>query len=159
MQQIALDKLDVRILEILQENCRIPRLELAEKVNLSPSQCFRRMKRLEDSGLIERFTIKLDKHKAGVEVSAAMMVQFNKTEADARQKLIDLLQRLPVVYTVHSITGEYDFMITVHCESMQAFSQLLNSDLQVSYVSGMHSYMLLECFKDQQALHLPDTSS
>ena len=65
MHSIALDRQDIRILEELQRNSRLPRLELAEVVNLSASQCFRRLKRLEDSGLIERYTIVLDRQKIG----------------------------------------------------------------------------------------------
>lgn len=154
MHNIPLDKQDVRILELLQEDCQIPRLVLAERVNLSASQCFRRIKRLEDSGLIERYTAIVNPEKAGLEVAAVMMIQFSKSIPNAREQLIALLQQLDVVHHVYSVTGEHDFLVHVYCESMKAFSQVVNQDLQVSCVSGIHSYMLLECFKRASGLNL-----
>lgn len=74
MHSIALDRLDVRILELLMKDSRIPRLELAEAVNLSSSQCFRRLKRLEKSGIIERYSVVLNNAKAGFDVNALVMV-------------------------------------------------------------------------------------
>lgn len=64
MHSISLDRLDVRILELLLQDSRIPRLELADAVNLSSSQCFRRLKRLEQSGIIERYSVVLNPAKA-----------------------------------------------------------------------------------------------
>ncbi|WP_200832462.1 Lrp/AsnC family transcriptional regulator, partial [Candidatus Halocynthiibacter alkanivorans] len=93
MHEPALDRQDIRILEMLLRDSRIPRLELAEAVNLSASQCFRRLKRLEESGLIERYTIVLNKEKAGFDVSAMVMIQFNKFEDGARAKLVELIEQ------------------------------------------------------------------
>jgi len=69
-----LDATDIRILDILQENARITTLELAEQVGLSPTPCARRVKRLEDDGLIERYVTLLNEKKAGMDLSVFISV-------------------------------------------------------------------------------------
>ncbi|WPK54998.1 Lrp/AsnC family transcriptional regulator [Vibrio fluvialis] len=152
MHSIALDRLDVRILELLMKDSRIPRLELAEAVNLSSSQCFRRLKRLEQSGIIERYSVVLNSAKAGFDVNALVMVQYSKSEPDARHKLLALIEQTPIIHECYSITGEHDFALKVSCASMTEFNHLINETFQTRCISGMHSYMLLDCFKNTLAL-------
>lgn len=152
MHGIAVDRLDIVILEKLQQDSRIPKLELANAVNLSPSQCFRRLKRLEESGLIARYGITLDKRLAGYDVLASMMIRWNKSEEGAREKLIGLIQETDSVIECYAITGEYDFLLTICCTNMRDFNQLISVTFMKSYVSGMHSYMLLECLKKKALL-------
>ncbi len=154
MQDVALDRQDISILNLLQENSQIPRLELAERVGLSSSQCFRRLKRLEDAGVIERYAAVLNKEKAGLDISVAIMVQYRKSEVNAREKTIELIQQTPVIYECYSVTGEYDFMLRVYCKTMKEFNTLVNDTFQVSFISGLHSYMLMSCIKDKQSLTL-----
>jgi Lrp/AsnC family leucine-responsive transcriptional regulator len=154
MQEMVVDKYDISIINLLQENSQIPRLELAEKVGLSSSQCFRRLKRLEDAGVIDHYAAILNKGKAGIGVSAAIMVQYRKSEVNAREKTIELIQHTLVIHECYSITGEYDFMLRVHCKTMNEFNILLNNTFQVSFISGLHTYMLLSCIKDKQSLSL-----
>lgn len=154
MHNIAIDRHDVSILNLLQQNSQIPRLELAEKVGLSSSQCFRRLKRLEEEGVIDRYVAVLDKKKVGIGVSASIMVQYRKSEVDAREKTIEVIQKTPIIYECHSITGENDFMLRVCCKTMEEFNNLVNDTLQVSFISGLHSYMFLSCIKDSQNLQL-----
>ncbi|WP_343562434.1 Lrp/AsnC family transcriptional regulator [Kiloniella sp. b19] len=154
MHKVSVDKQDLLILNALQENSRIPRLELAERVNLSSAQCFRRVKRLEESGLIERYSIKLNADKLGMDVSAVVMIQFNKSEPDARNRLIALLRRIDIVRQGYSITGEYDFLVMISCYTMKEFSHLINHQFQTSYIAGMHSYLLMDCIKNSHAIPL-----
>ena len=152
MHEPALDRQDIRILEMLLRDSRIPRLELAEAVNLSASQCFRRLKRLEESGLIERYTIVLNKEKAGFDVSAMVMIQFNKFEDGARAKLVELIEQTSIIDLCYSVTGESDFLLKVSCSTMKEFNTLINQTFATSFISSVHSYMLLDCIKDRAAL-------
>lgn len=149
MQDITLDRFDISILAILQQNCQIARLELAEQVGLSPSQCFRRLKRMEDAGVIERYAAILNREKIGMDVSVAMMVQYRKSEVNAREKTIELIQDTAVIYECFSVTGEYDFLLRVYCKTMKEFNTLVNETFQTSFISGLHSYMLMSCIKDK----------
>lgn len=152
MHGVCLDKQDVRILEILQKDSQLPRLQLAELVGLSSSQCFRRVKRLEETGLIERYSLIINREKAGFDVSVAVMVQFRKSETNARDKAVALIQQTDVIQECFAITGEYDFLLRVYCKTMKEFSQLINETFQVSYISGIHSYMLTDCLKNSHIL-------
>lgn len=152
MHDTGLDRHDVRIVNLLLEDSQIPRLELADKVGLSSSQVFRRVKRLEDIGVIERYAAVVNREKAGLGIAASIMVQYRTTEMGARQKTIDLIRRTPEIHECYSITGDYDFMVRVYCKSMKEFNILVNETFQVSFISGIHSYMLLACFKDQPSL-------
>lgn len=154
MHDMSVDGYDVRILNLLLENSQIPRMELAEEVGLSSSQCFRRLKRLEEIGVIDHYAAVLNKEKAGLGVIAAIMVQYRKSEVSARKNTIELIQGTPEIYECYSITGEYDFMLRVNCRSMNEFNKLINETLQTSFISGLHSYMLLACFKNKQSLAL-----
>ncbi|MFK4754177.1 Lrp/AsnC family transcriptional regulator [Oceanobacter antarcticus] len=154
MQQITLEPQDIRILTLLQQDSQIPRMQLAEQVNLSASQCFRRIRRLEECGLIRRYTVELDKQKAGFDVQAMVMLQYRKSEADSRNKVLTLIRQTDVILECYSITGEYDFLLHVCCTSMGIFNRLINETFQVSFIAGIHSYMLLECVKAEATLPL-----
>lgn len=154
MRKIELDRYDVRLLELLQENSLLPRQQLADKVGLSSSQCFRRVKRLEDTGIIERYKAVINREKVGFGVAVAIMIQYRKSEVGAREQLIELIKEVDVIQECFSITGDHDFLLRVHCESMKDFSTLLNETFQKSYISGMHSYMLTESIKDSHKLPL-----
>lgn len=157
MQKIILDRYDVSILDSLQDNCQVPRLELAEKVGLSASQCFRRVKRLEDVGLIEQYAAILNKEKIGIEVSATVFVQYRKSELQAREKLIELINQIDIIQECYAITGEHDFLIQVHCRNMKEFNRLINDTFQVDYISGSHSYILTDCIKSSRSFPVQET--
>jgi len=154
MHKVSLDRQDVRILEILQRDARISRIELADVVNLSASQCYRRLKRLESSGLIERYVTLLNREKAGFDVQAMVMVSFSKTEHSARDQLLALIQSLDEVQECYSASGEYDFILRVNCTGMRAYANLINKKLLNDFVIAIHSYILLDCLKYSTALQL-----
>jgi len=152
MHKVSLDRQDVRILDILQRNARMSRSELAEAVNLSTSQCYRRLKRLESSGLIERYVTLLNLEKAGFDVQAMVMVSFSKTQDKARDHLLELIQSLDEVQECYSASGEYDFILRVNCIGMRAYANLINKKLLNDFVVAIHSYILLDCLKHSTAL-------
>lgn len=158
MHRISLDRQDVRILDILQRDSRISRSLLAEQVNLSASQCYRRLKRLEESGLIERYATLLNLEKAGFDVCAMVMVSFSKTAVNARTRLLELINSLDEIQECYSASGEYDFILRVNCTGMRAYSELINKKLLSDTVVAIHSYILMDCLKFSTALPLRVTS-
>ncbi len=157
MHRVILDRQDVRILELLQRDSRISRSQLAEQVNLSASQCYRRLKRLEKSGLIERYVTLLNLEKAGFDVWAIVMVSFSKTAPAARDKLLQLIHELDEIQECYSASGEYDFILRVNCTGMRAYSNLINKKLMQDFVVAIHSYILMECLKHKTALPIKVT--
>jgi DNA-binding Lrp family transcriptional regulator len=152
MHQLKLDRQDVRILDVLQRDSRISRSLLADKVNLSASQCYRRLKRLEESGLIAHYVTLLDLEKAGFDVCAMVMVCFSKTVPKARNKVIELIESIDEIQECYSVSGEYDFLLRVNCTGMRAYSALINQKLLNENVTLIHSYLLLDRLKYKTAL-------
>ncbi|EPJ49718.1 MAG: transcriptional regulatory protein [Osedax symbiont Rs2] len=158
MHQVNLDRQDVRILDLLQRDSRISRVHLAEQVNLSASQCYRRLKRLEESGLIARYVTLLNLEKAGFDVCAMVMVSFSKTAANARNRLLQLINDLDEIQECYSASGEYDFVLRVNCTGMRAYSELINKKLLSDTVVAIHSYILMDCLKFSTAVPLQANS-
>jgi DNA-binding Lrp family transcriptional regulator len=158
MHDYRLDRQDVRILEILQKDCRISKTQLAEKVNLSTSQCYRRLKQLEKSGIIERYVSVLNVEKAGFDISAMVMLSFSKTSPNARANVLALINTLDEIQECYSASGEYDFILRVNCTGMRAYSDLINRQLLSIDIIAMHSYILMECFKKSTELPIKANS-
>lgn len=154
MHQYKLDRQDVRILEILQRDSRTSKSQLAEKVNLSTSQCYRRLKRLEKSGIIERYVTLLNLEKAGFDVCAMVMLSFSKTNPEARSTVLALIHSLDEIQECYSASGEYDFILRVNCTGMRAYADLVNRKLLSEQVIAIHSYILMDCLKRQTELPL-----
>jgi len=146
MHKVSLDRQDVRILEILQRDARISRIELADVVNLSASQCYRRLKRLESSGLIERYVTLLNREKAGFDVQAMVMVSFSKTEHSARDQLlryVTLLNREKAGFDVQAMVM-VSFSKTEHSarDQLLALIQSLDEVQECYSASGEYDFIL-----------------
>lgn len=118
-----LDGIDRRILRVLQENGRIQNVELAEKVGLSPSPCLRRVKLLEESGVIERYVALLDASKVGVGLTVFARVWLTGQDAETVEHFVAAVKRLPEVVECHLMTGDCDFMLRVVAADLEAYRQ------------------------------------
>jgi len=152
VRELKLDRYDIRILEEIQNDGRISRIELGERINLSPSQCYRRLKLMEDAGLIDRYIAVLDREKAGFDISAIVMVKCATSGGNVRNEVITLINSLDEVIEGYGTTGEYDFLLKVYCHNMKAFTNLLINHFQVACIANMHSYIMTDCFKYNTAL-------
>lgn len=128
MAQIELDAIDRRILAILQENGRLSNQEIAERVNLSPSPCLRRIRRLEETGVITGYVALLDPQKLGLDLLAYVSVRLEKrgglapmrgdeTSMRAGTTHAELfraaVQAWPEVVACHAMTGDMDYLLRV----------------------------------------------
>ncbi len=147
MRDLKLDRYDIRILEEIQNDGRISRIELGERINLSPSQCYRRLKLMEDAGLIDRYIAVLDREKAGFDISAIVMVKCSTSGSDVRNEVIALINSLDEVLEGYGTTGEYDLLLKVYCPNMKSFTNLITNHFQVEFIADMHSYIMTDCFK------------
>ena len=140
-----LDKKDRQILRALQENARITNLELAEKVNLSPTPCARRVKQLEDSGIIDRHVTLLDHELLGLKLMALVSVTMSKHTDDLFEKFELAAGQLPEVMECYVVTGQdSDFLIKVLVRDMRHYEEFLLKRLtKLEGVSGVHSSFVL----------------
>jgi len=161
MASIELDAIDRRILAILQENGRLSNQEIAERVNLSPSPCLRRIRRLEESGLIRGYVALLDAQKLGLDLLAYVNVRLEKRgpTAAGREGVTHAelfraaVQTWPEVVACHAMTGDMDFLLRVQVEDMAHFSRFVqNQLLHHPSVIDVKSSFSLDTFKETTAL-------
>ncbi|MBP0621172.1 Lrp/AsnC family transcriptional regulator [Cupriavidus consociatus] len=116
-----LDRIDRRILRALQEDGRIQNVELAEKVGLSPSPCLRRVKLLEESGIIERYVALLNAAKLGVGMTVFVRIWLTCQDSETIENFTLEVQRFPQIVECHLMAGDCDFLLRVVAEDLDAY--------------------------------------
>ena len=151
-----IDRTDRRILEILQKNGSISNLELAEKVGLSPSPCSRRVKFLEDSGVINRTVTLLNAEKLDLKLTVMIQVSMDRHTPDRFENLEATLAGYPEVISCSMITGQAaDYLIVVMVADMDAYQAFLLGKLtRISGVTGVHSSFVLRKIIDRTEIPL-----
>lgn len=118
-----LDGIDRRILRVLQENGRIQNVELAEKVGLSPSPCLRRVKLLEESGVIERYVALLDASKINVGLTVFARIWLTGQDAETVEHFVAEVRSLPQVVECHLMAGDCDFLLRIVAADLETYRQ------------------------------------
>lgn len=118
---IDLDDIDRRILRTLQRNGRMPNVELAEAVGLSPSPCLRRVRMLEEAGVIERYVALLDASKIGMGLTLFARVWLTGQDSETVDRFTKAVSRLPQVVECHLMAGDCDFLLRVVAADLDAY--------------------------------------
>jgi len=151
-----LDAIDQRILERLQDDARLSNVELARAVNLSPSPCLARVRRLEESGLIRRYVTLLDPVKLGLTVSVLVQVTLEKQIEPALEAFEKAIRARPEVMECYLMTGDADYLLRVVVPDVPAFERFILDFLsRVPGVGNIKSSFALKQVKYQTALPLP----
>jgi Lrp/AsnC family leucine-responsive transcriptional regulator len=163
MSKVELDKTDRKILSILQSDGRLSNQEVAERVNLSPSPCLRRIKRLEEAGVIRQYVALLAPERIGLGLLAYVNVRLEK-HSDApgkggsrapRADFAASVENWPEVVACYAMTGEMDYLLRVHVEDMEHFSHfMMETLLRHPAVLDVKSSFALKRIKDTTALPL-----
>jgi DNA-binding Lrp family transcriptional regulator len=126
----AIDKIDVGILRELQRDNRISNTKLAELFNLSEASCWRRVKRLEESGVIEGFHAVLDRRKLGFGVTVFVQIKVADHSQETTAEIERILQASPNVLACDNTTGEADFLLEVVAEDLEDYSGFVENILR-----------------------------
>lgn len=142
---IKLDDIDKKILRLMQSNSRITNLELAELVHLSPTPCSRRVKRLEESGLIDKTVTLLKPEMLGLNLTAMIGISMDRHTPDRFEKFETAIATMPEVLECMIVTGQSaDFLLKVIVKDMQHYEQFLLGQLtKLEGVTGVHSSFVL----------------
>lgn len=153
---VRIDKTDRRILEQLQQNGSLTNQELADKVGLSPSPCLRRVRALEDSGVIVRRVTILDHKKLGLALTAIILIGMDRHTPERFSVFEEKVAEFPEVQECYVITGQdADYMLKVVVPDMDHYHDfLLNHITRIQGVSGVHSSFVLRRVIDSTALPL-----
>jgi len=151
-----LDRYDRRILEVLQEEGRISNQELAERIGLSPSPCLRRVRALEESGLITGYRAVLDARRLGLSLLALIHISMDRHTPERFAAFEERVRALPEVLECLLITGQdADYQIKVIVRDMDAYQALLLDKItRIEGVSGVHSSFVMRRVIDKTSLPL-----
>ena len=151
---MKLDRYDRSILQLLQKEGRISNNELAERIGLSPSPCLRRVRALEDAGLISGYHARLDAAKLELSLMALIHISMDRHTPDRFANFETRIAELPEVLECLLITGqEADYQLKVVVRDMEAFQALLLEQItRIEGVSGVHSSFVLRRVVDSTEL-------
>lgn len=126
---MLIDDIDKRILRALQRNGRLQNIELAKEVGLSPSPCLRRVKLLEEAGIIDRYVAVLDPAKVGVPLSMFARVWLIAQDAETIDRFMDAMKRLPQVMECYIMLGESDALLRVVVADLDDYRRFQSTHL------------------------------
>lgn len=140
------DRYDQMILDILQHQGRITNQELAEAIKLSPSPCLRRVRQMEEDGLIEGYVALLNAKKLGLTLMAFIGISMDRHTPERFETLESTLAEYPEVLECHLITGQdADYLLKVIVRDMDAYQQfLLNKLTRIDGVTGVHTSFVMK---------------
>jgi len=153
---MKLDRYDRRILETLQQDGRISNQDLAERIGLSPSPCLRRVRALEEAGIIAGYRAHLDAAKLGLSLMALIHIAMDRHTPERFANFEAQVAALPEVLECLLITGQdADYQLKVVVRDMQAYQELLlNRITRIEGVSGVHSSFVMRQVVDKTSLPL-----
>jgi len=152
---MILDKTDKRILKEIQRMGQVSNVELAKRVGLSESPCLRRMRRLENEGIIKGYSVTLDQRKLGLSIVAFIQVKVDqRSEADSEAFQQSVMQE-PAIIECYALTGDYDYLLKVVAKDLDEFGELtMHRILRFPAVKSITSGFVLSALKDHGELPL-----
>ena len=135
MKKYPIDRVDERILRILQSNCRLPIAELAEKVNLSSSACHRRVKLLEESGKIDGYSAQLNAKNLGYRVLVYVEISLNSQSEECLSDFEKAARECSEILECYLMSGESDYLIKVAARSTDHYERIHRRSL--SHLPGI----------------------
>jgi DNA-binding Lrp family transcriptional regulator len=151
---MKLDRFDRSILQVLQHDGRVSNSALAEKVNLSESACLRRVRALEEAGLIEGYVALLNQQKAGCPVNVFVNITLDRQDELDLRRFEEAIRKIPEVMECYLMTGDYDYLVRVVVSDTDDFERLHSKHLtRLPGVARVHSSFALRTV--QKSLELP----
>jgi Lrp/AsnC family transcriptional regulator, leucine-responsive regulatory protein len=148
-----LDKIDLKILRILQENSKITNLDLSKKIGLSPAPTLERVKKLEMTNIIESYHAAVNPTQMGLNVKTFVLVTLAWKQEDALNRFLEKISKIDEVTECYIITGEADLLMKVICRDIPSYEQLLFKTLsQIVEIERLKTLMTLSTVKDVKLL-------
>jgi len=153
-----LDRTDRRLLAALQDDARLTVAELAERVALSTSPCWRRVRRLEQAGYVTGYHAQLSAERLGYGITAFVSVVMCSHTQEVARAFEARLRDIPEVIACHNVSGRYDFLLEVVATDLAAYGEFARNVLQaLPGVTELHSSFSLKSLKAERRLPLHGT--
>jgi Lrp/AsnC family leucine-responsive transcriptional regulator len=152
---MKLDRTDARLLTELQQDGRRTVVELSERIGLSGTPCARRIRQLEQNGVIQGYTAVVDPVRLGLSVQAFVRVRLERQTDDNVAHFQQELQAIDAVVSCYAVTGDYDFLLQVVTTDLDVLSTIvLKQLLSIPSVRDVHSSIVLQTIKRSTRLPL-----
>ena len=149
-----LDKTDLQLLRVLQQNARMTTKELAHEVNLLTTPVFERLKRLERDGIIKKYIAILDAEKLNQGFTVFCQVKLKQMNRDIAQSFVDVIKDIPEVSECYNISGNYDYLLKVHATDMRAYqSFVINTLGGIESLGSIESTFVMDEIKQSYGLY------
>ncbi len=153
----ALDRLDRRILEVLQRDGRISYVDLAERIGLSTSPCLERVRRLEREGYITGYHARIDPHRVGAGLLIYVEISLNYASSDTFEQFRDAMRGFPGVQECHLVSGDFDYLLKLRVADMAAYRGLLGRILHHLPGAVRDSRTMVVMEEGEESLAVPIT--
>jgi Lrp/AsnC family leucine-responsive transcriptional regulator len=150
---LNLDKTDLKILRILQENARITNLQLSGEIGLSPAPTLERVKKLENSKLIKGYYTLLDQERLGIGITAIIQITLTHQVGNAIDDFKEGIAAIPEIMECYQVTGNADYVLIVMLKDIRDFEHLISSKLsRMEQIGQMQTMIVLSKPKDSRLL-------
>ncbi|QCI66195.1 Lrp/AsnC family transcriptional regulator [Phreatobacter stygius] len=160
MPKLKLDAIDRRILAALQRDARLTNVQLAEEIGLSPSPCLRRVRLLEEAGVISGYHATLHRGELGLGLTVFVGIKVERHRDETAAAFREAVKALPEVISCHLVSGEADFLLQVVVPDLAGYEQfLMGALLKLPGVSDIRSNFAIQTVKAEGPLpldHLPE---
>ena len=151
----TLDKTDIKILDLLQKDASLSTAEIAERVNLSQSPCWRRINQYQREGLISRKIQVLNREKLNLDMVVFTSIQLETTSAKALDAFEEAVVKFPEVVECYTMTGTMDYMLKIIVRDIRNYEQFVRNHLaELPNIRAMHSQVSVTKIKDTTELPL-----
>lgn len=151
---IKIDNIDIKLLELLQDNAKFTTKELASKVNLSPTPVFERIRNLEKNGYIKKYTAILNPEKIQVGFSVYCNIRLKKHSQEYILNFTAAIKNIKEVTECYNVSGDYDFMLKIYVQNMAHYQSFVQNKLGIiDSIGSLHSIFVMKEVK--QTFSLP----
>ena len=151
----TLDRIDIKILDILQKDGKISNIKLAEAVNLSPTAALARVQKLNKEGYILGYEARLNPDKLNCGFVVFVEILLDKTTPNALDAFSDAVVHYPEIVECHMISGGFDFVVKIRCANMEEFRKISGQVLwQLPGIKETRSYPVMEVIKESMHIKI-----
>lgn len=158
METVKIDEIDLKILGLLQANGRLSKSKIAQSVHLSEVPCWRRVRHLEQAGVISSYVALINQTMLGYTFSAMAQLKFGFESEDGHRAMRDVVARLPEVLGLYSTIGDYDYVLFMVTRDVQGFRQFVEQQLRaLPGVTRITTTVVLDTIKSDARVNLQCT--
>jgi len=152
--RVKLDRIDRQLLSLLQEDASLSNAELAEQVSLSPNACWRRVKQMEEAGIIRKRVALLSEDRIGLGVTVFVAIKASSHSEDWLRKFAQGVRDMPEVVEFYRMSGETDYLLKVVVRDIQDYDRVYKKLIAIVPLNDVSSSFAMERIKSSTALPL-----